>query len=97
MPKIYRISLTDEQRQELEKARQRHPKPYVRERAAAILKVASGLSLRQVAYSGLLKRHTPETVKEWCERYLAEGLSGLTIHSGRGRKPAFSPSEPGTS
>lgn len=97
MPKTYHITLTDQQRQELEKARQRHPKPYVRERAAAILKVASGLSLRQVAYNGLLKRHAPETVKVWCERSLADGLSGLIIQSGRGRKPAFSPSEPVTS
>lgn len=97
MPKVYRISLTDEQQAELETARRLHPKPYVRERAAAILKVAAGWSLRQTAYVGLLKRHAPETIKEWCERYLAEGMSGLNIRSGRGRKPAFSPSKPGAS
>ncbi len=94
MPKVYRISLTKKQKAELETARKRHPKPYVRERAAAILKVAAGWSLRQTAYVGLLKRHAPETIKEWCERYLAEGMSGLIIRSGRGRKPAFPPSQP---
>ena len=94
MPKVYRLQLTEEQKQELTKARNSHPKPFVRERAAAILKVDSGWSLRKTAYEGLLRRHTPETVKEWCERYLLEGLDGLKIRSGRGRKAAFSPYEP---
>jgi hypothetical protein len=93
MPKVYRVNLSDEQVAELKKAVAGHPKPYIRERAAGILKVAQGGSLRQVAYQGLLRRHTPETVKEWCQRYLAGGISGLLIRKGRGRKPAFSPSE----
>lgn len=97
MPKTYRINLTETQRHELEVARDTHSFAYVRERAAAILKVASGWSLRQVAYVGLLKRHAPETVKEWCERYLAEGLSGLLVREAPrgypGRKPCFFPAE----
>ena len=93
MPKVYRINLTETQEKELIKARDHHSKPYIRERCAAILKVASGLSLRQTAYNGLLKRREPETVKAWCERYQAEGLSGLIIRGGRGRKAAFSPSK----
>lgn len=92
MPKVYRINLTDEQFQELKRAQKRHPKPYVRERATAILKVASKQSLRQVAYHQLLTRHAPETVKTWCERYLEQGLLGLLVRKGRGRKPSFSPS-----
>ena len=93
MPKTYRIQLTEKQRQELEVARNTHALAYVRERAAGILKVTSGCSLRQVAYSGLLQRHAPETVKEWCERYLAEGLAGLRVREGRGRKPCFFPTK----
>lgn len=97
MPPVYRIKLSREQMQELEQVRDYHAKPYVRERAAAILKVGSGLSLRQVALHGLLRRRTPECVKEWCERYLAEGKSGLLVRKGRGRKPAFFPQERGRS
>ena len=94
MPKVYRISLDEGQKAELEEAVIKHPKFYVRERAAGILKVWEGNSLRQVAYHQLLRRHAPETVKAWCERYLAEGMAGLRVRQGRGRKPAFSPSEP---
>ena len=93
MPKTYRITLLEEQRNELEKSVASHPKPYIRERAAGILKVAQNQSLRQVAYHQLLKRHAPETVKGWCESYLADGLKGLYVKPGRGRKPAFFPSE----
>lgn len=91
MPAAYKLGLTEEQIAELEFARRRHPKPYVRERAAAILKVSAGNSIRQVALKGLLRRRRPETVKEWINRYLAEGLAGLLIRPGRGRKPVFSP------
>lgn len=91
MPKTYRINLSEAQSHELEVARNTHRLAYVRERAAGILKVASGCSLRQVAYVGLLRRHAPETVKEWCERYLAKGLAGLLVREGRGRKPCFFP------
>lgn len=97
MPKVYRIRLSDAQTSELEKAVRTHPKPYVRERATGILKVASGNSLRQVAYHQLLTRHAPETVKGWCESYLAGGLKALLVKKGRGRKPAFSPSRGGGS
>ncbi len=93
MPKVYRIELTEEQRSELKKTAHRHPKPFMRERAAGIMKVADGNSLRQVAYHQLLIRHAPETVKGWCEAYLKEGLAGLEIAKGRGRKPVFSPSD----
>lgn len=91
MPKILRISLTAEQSSELEQARDHSDKPYMRERACAILKIASGMSGRQVAQQGLLKRRRKDTIYEWVNRYKAEGISGLQIRSGRGRKPAFSP------
>ena len=93
MPKTYRINLSEAQKQELEVARNTHPLAYVRERSAGILKVSHGCSLRQVAYVGLLRRHAPETVKAWCERYLAEGLAGLQVRGGRGRKPCFFPTK----
>lgn len=91
MPAAYKLELSDEQKAELEETRRRHPKAYMRERAAAILKVAAGESIRQVALNGLLQRREPETVKEWISRYLVERLPGLKIRPGRGRKPVFSP------
>ena len=88
------VVLSDAQRLELDHARAHHPKPYIRERAAAILKVASGLSVRSVASSGLLVPREPETLSAWISRYLAHGLPGLLVQPGRGRKPAFLPSPP---
>lgn len=97
MPRAYQLELSSEQHAELEEARKHHPKPYVRERAAAILKVAKGQSMREVALHELLTVHEPETIREWIDRYLAEGLPGLLVKPGRGRKPAFSPSGRGDS
>lgn len=85
------IELTPEQWQELEDVRDQHKKPYVRERAAAILKIAEGMSGRRVALHGLLKRRDPDSVYSWFHSYQAEGVAGLLIKAGRGRKPAFSP------
>lgn len=91
MPAKLKLSLSEAQIQELEELRDHAPKPYLRERAAAILKIAEGQSGRQTALQGLLKRHAPDTVYNWVRRYRAEGKTGLEIRSGRGRKPAFSP------
>jgi transposase len=92
MPSPLTIQLTNEQRSELEHTRDHHAKPYMRERTAAILKIANGSSGLQVAQTGLLKRRHPDTVYDWFHRYEAGGLAGLNIRKGRGRKPAFSPS-----
>jgi hypothetical protein len=91
MPEPLTIELTSEQRRELEYVRDHHEKPYVRERAAALLKIADGMSGRQVALHGLLRERDPDSVYSWFHAYQAEGLAGWRIRSGRGRKPAFSP------
>ena len=44
--------------------RDRH-RPDVREKAAALLKIAEGASAYRVATSGLLKRRKPDTVYNW--------------------------------
>jgi len=54
--------------------------------AAGILKVSQGQPIRPVALHGLLKPRKPHTVKEWIKRYLAEGVKGLEVKTGRGRK-----------
>ncbi|MCL6476502.1 MAG: helix-turn-helix domain-containing protein [Firmicutes bacterium] len=92
MPKKSQLNLSAQQRQQLERVRDSHPQPYVRERAAAILKIADGQSARQVAKQGLLRARDKDTVCRWVRRYQTEGLEGLKVRPGRGRKPAFSPS-----
>jgi len=87
-----KIELKDVQRQELEKVRDHDRLPYLRERAAAILKIAAGNSGLQTARNLLNRAHWPDTVYEWVKRYRSEGVAGLEIRKGRGRKPAFSPS-----
>lgn len=72
MAKQLVLILTAKQWDDLEWARDRHPKPYVRERAAALLKIAQGQSSRQVALHGLLKKRRPETVCAWVKRYKAK-------------------------
>jgi transposase len=91
MAQALEVSLTTEQEKDLTWARDHHEKSYLRVKCAAILKVASGYSIRQVARTGLLKAVRQETVSDWIQRYLAEGLDGLLVRAGRGRKPAFSP------
>ena len=88
------LRLTAEQRRELERARSHHERRYVRERAGAILKIADGMSARQVALRGLIRPRDPDTVYAWVRRYREEGIDGLLIKPGRGRKPAGSPRTP---
>lgn len=86
------MTLTADERQTLERLRDTAPKAYLRERAAAILKVADGIPAAWVARDGLLRPRDPDTVYAWLNRYGRDGRAGLTIRPGRGRKPAFSPS-----
>ena len=74
------LTLTEEQRQELLQLRDHDSRPYVRERGAALLKIAEGQSPHRVATSGLLKPRDPDTVSAWLDRYQAEGVAGLIAH-----------------
>lgn len=90
----YALQLSEAERQVLEQTRDHDPKPYMREHAAAILKVASGAGIKHVALYGLLRPHHPDSVRAWIRRFRAEGIAGLRVRPGTGRKPAFSPSAP---
>lgn len=92
MPQRRTLTLTTEQRTELERTVASHVKAYMRERAAALLKIADGQSPYHVAQHGLLRERDPDTVYAWLTNYEQAGLAGLQIQPGRGRKPAFSPS-----
>src|SRR5207247_1914471 len=85
------VILREEQEQELRHCREQHDLPYMRLKAAAILKVATGQTIKQVALTGLNKPVTQECVSVWISRYEQEGLAGLRVQPGRGRKASFSP------
>lgn len=95
MPKRLTLELTVHQRAELLHHRDHDALPYMRERCAALLKIADGWIASEVARLGLHRRHDPDVIYDWYQRYQAEGLPGLKIRAGRGRKPAFSPCRPG--
>lgn len=72
----------------------RDSKPYMRERASAILQVWQGRYIKDVAQNGLLKKRDEHTVGEWVKRYRAFGIEGLRNQPGQGRKPSFFPPQP---
>lgn len=88
----YRPRLDQSQRQTLIQLRDHSPKPYVRERAAAVLKSAEGLPILWIARHGLLRQRKADTVRDWLKRFAQSGIDGLYKKPGGGRKPAFSPS-----
>ncbi len=77
--------------QELRETLNRHPKPYMREKASALLQIAAGKSATEVGKSGLLKKRNEQTVCQWVHIYETAGLKGLLVKKGRGLKPSFFP------
>lgn len=94
MPYPRRLELSRAERTALERLRDTSRTPYLRERAAALLKVADGMPAAHVARMGVLQPRDPDTIYAWLDRYQQEGIAGLTQRPGRGRKPAFSPLQP---
>lgn len=91
MAKRHKLHLSDEQLEDLRHLRDTGEPAYLRERAAALLKIAAGASPHKVAQSGLLKKRKPDTVYTWLHRYREAGVMGLRHKPGKGRKPAFAP------
>jgi hypothetical protein len=74
------LPLSPGQRSELEQHRDHDPRPYVRERCAALLKLAAGASPFAVANAGILKPRDPDAVYGWLNAYEATGLAGIVGH-----------------
>lgn len=89
MPKRRYFNLAPEEIVELEHVRDHHEKPYMREKAAALLKIEAGMSPHAVALTGLLKPRDPDTVYSWLDQYEIDGIEGWLVKPGRGRKAAF--------
>lgn len=85
------LSLVPEKRLELVILRDTGEQPYMRERAAALIKISDGQSAYAVARSGLHKKRDVDAVYGWIDRYEEKGIDGLKILPGRGRKSAFFP------
>lgn len=80
------LALSDDQRDQLLHHRDHDSKPSVRERCAALLKIADGRSPYAVAHAGLLKNRDPDTVYAWLDYYQQEGLPGLLSHQHGGNR-----------
>jgi Helix-turn-helix domain len=77
MPRLRQLRLSEAQREELIDEVRHHPRPYIRERCSAILKIAAGCSPHWVSRSGLLRRRKPDTLYRWLNIFEEEGLAGL--------------------
>jgi len=83
------LELSAAERLTLEQARDHHPLPYVRERAAALLRIANGEAAYRVATTGILRPHHPETLYSWLTNYEQKGVAWLRQPARR--KRSFSP------
>ena len=81
-----RLTVSAEQRAELVAHRDHDPRPYVRERCAALMKIADGMSPHAVAQRGLLMERDPDTVYGWLTAYEAEGLAGVVARQHGGAR-----------
>ena len=74
---------TEAQMRELRAAMRTSPVPYIRVKALAVLNVARGATRQEVA--ALVCAHRA-SVGEWVRRYRQEGVAGLAVAAGRGRR-----------
>ena len=84
-----RLVLSEAERTTLVQARDHHPLSYVRERAAALLRINAGEAAYHVAVTGLLKVRDPDTLYQWLNRYEQYGIAALRLPRRTGRR--FSP------
>jgi hypothetical protein len=73
MAKRRTLELTPEQHDYLVAMRDHDKRPYLRERAAALLKIGSGMSAHHVARHGLLKPRDPDSVYQWLNDFIGTG------------------------
>jgi transposase len=78
------MKIADQQRRELEDVARCGQPAYIRRKALVVLNLGEGRSIAEVA--GIFRISRP-SVHEWRRRYLEEGIDGLRVRAGRGRKP----------
>jgi hypothetical protein len=80
------VRLKMREQRELEHYRDHDPRPYVRERCGALLKIAAGVPPHAVARQGLRKPRDPDTLYGWLQIYEEEGVAGLVAHQHGGER-----------
>lgn len=86
---MYRVSLTDEERQELKRrAHQAGIAPSTRDRMEMVRLAGAGWSIPQIA--GHMEQHE-QTVRRWVRAYLDKGFDGLKDKPRGGSCSALSP------
>ena len=82
------LRLSESEVARLKDYRDHDRQPQVRERCAALLKIAEGQSAYQVARTGLLKGRDPDTLYKWLNIYQDAGIEGLRtrLHGGAHRR-----------
>ena len=84
------LQISEAEMQELRTLMRRAAKPHLRVKATALWDLGRGKTRRQVA--DVLGVSTV-SITAWAQRFRAQGIAGLTIRPGRGRKPQAVPSE----
>jgi len=75
--------LSDEDRKQLRRLMRHAEKPYVRMKATALWNLGQGKTRREVAeFLGVSR----VSVSAWMKRFRAQGVAGLAIRPGRGRR-----------
>lgn len=94
MPAAKQLTLSESQKKELEGWTKNPPKPYLRRKAWALLLVAEGQAIYQVAKDRRVHANRA-TVSIWIDLFQERDLAGLRQAKGQGRKPRFFPSVEG--
>lgn len=84
------MEINEEQRKELLHAAKHAPQGYVRMKALVMWNVASGRSQSEVARLMVVSR---VSINQWIKCYLTQGIQGLLVKRGRGRKEKANPEE----
>jgi hypothetical protein len=75
-----KLNLSEAEQITLQEAVRHHRHPGVRERCAALLKIAEGYSPHWVARHGLLVSRDPDSVYQWLSYYQQGGIAALLSH-----------------
>jgi transposase len=79
------MNLTADQRAELERESKKGHPAHVRVKALALLNIADGRTVTAVA---AIFRISRQALYDWQKRYAADGVAGLGVRPGRGRRSA---------
>jgi transposase len=92
--KAYRyITLSSSEKELLEYSQKNGDKHYFRTICYSLLQSSEGKKVSEIA---LLVKMREETIRRWYDKWEREGISGLKISAGRGRKSRLSISDEST-